>query len=195
MNNKVAKMPSAKDREFFRVDGQLYLAIEVVDVDQGIKHEAEGVYVPTFSMPEDDIVGLSIDAFREQIRMSEMEHEQKEYWLKLQQILSMLKRSVDAELLGKKQKMYKRTPVNISGSGLAFQSDTVYTVGQNLKLSMFFPRYPYSFLALVSEVLKIEKKDEETWVRTQFLGISEKNQDEVLRFVNQCQRDNRRGYS
>jgi hypothetical protein len=56
---------------------------------------------------------------------------------------------------------------------------------------MFFPRYPYSYLTIVGEVVKCERQDRGYWVRSRFREISEKSQDEVLRFVNQCQRDNR----
>lgn len=190
--NNISQLGSSKDREFFRVDGQLYLHVEIVTLDQGTKQEAYGVYVPTFSMAEDDIVGLSIDAFREQILISEIDHEQKEYWLKLQQLLSFMKRSIDAELLGRKQKMFCRTNVNISGSGMAFESPTAYVSGQTLRLAMFFPRYPYTYLCVIGDVVKCEKKDEIFQIKTEFQAISEKNQDEILRFVNQCQRDNRK---
>lgn len=190
----ISKIPQNQesDGDFFRVTGHVYLYPEVITVDQGVKYEVNGLFVPTFSTDEDDIVGLSIDAFRENILLSEMDVLQKESWLKMQQIMSMMKRVVDAELLGKKQKLFKKCEVVISGSVLDFPSAEPYLVGQSLRLAMFFPRFPYSYLCVIGEVLKCEKTEEGHLIKTQFKDISEKNQDEILRFVNQCQRDQRR---
>jgi hypothetical protein len=188
----ISQMSSAQDRDFFRVDGPVYLMVEAIEIDHGTKLETYTLEVPTFSLPEDDIVGLSIDAFREHVKISEMEKTQKEYWLQMQQIVSMMKRFLDAELLGRKQKLFKKTEVNISGSGMAFPSETAYVVKQNLRISMFFPRYPFNYICVIGEVVKCEKKDDGYLVKTHFEGISEKSQDEILRFVNQIQRDNRR---
>lgn len=183
---------SSDDGGFFRVEGSVYLHPEVVTLDQGIKHEANGLFVPTFSLDEDDIVGLSIDAFREHILLSEMGPLEKESWLKMQQIVAMMKRVVDAELLGKKQKMFKKIEVVISGESLDFKSAEPYLVGQVLRLAMFFPRFPFTYLCVIGDVIKCEKTDDGHIVKTHFKEISEKNQDEILRFVNQCQRDQRR---
>lgn len=183
--------PSANNqREFFRVDGEIYLHVETVALGESLDQD-QGVFLPTFSLEEDDIVGLSIDAFREQIRLSEIEPAQKEFWLRMQQILSMMKRCFQTELNGGNSKMFRKCRVNISGSGLAFPSDTSYLVGQNVRLALFFQRYPYSYMGVVGEVIKCERRDGGYWVRTRFRDLNEKSQDEILRFVNQCQRDNR----
>lgn len=184
--------PSASDnqREFFRVDGQVYLYVEAAALGESLDSD-QGVFMPTFSLEEDDIVGLSIDAFREQIRLSEIEPAQKEFWLRMQQVLSMMKRCFQVELDGGRSKMFRKSKVNISGSGVAFPSESSYLVGQNLRLAMFFPRYPYSYMGVVGEVIKCERRDRGYWVRTRFRDLNEKSQDEILRFVNQCQRDNR----
>lgn len=184
-------MPQSNQREFFRVDGQIYIYVEPIAAGESLDQEAQGVFVPTFGSEQDDIVGLSIDAFREQIRLSEIDAAQKEYWFKVQQILALMKRSFEAELDGREPKRFLKCRVNISGSGVAFPSAASYLVGQNVRLAMFFPRYPYSYLTIVGEVVKCERKDLGYWVRCRFREISEKSQDEVLRFVNQCQRDNR----
>ncbi len=190
--SKIPQNQAGGDRDFFRIDGHVYLHVETVTLDQGTKQEVQGLYVPTFSLEEDDIVGLSIDAFGEHVMTSEMDSIQKAYWMKMQQIVSMMKRCLDVELLGKKQKLFKKLEVTISGSTLDFPSSQGFLAGQALRLALFFPRFPYTYLCVIGEVTKSEKKDSGYWVKTQFKDISEKNQDEILRFVNQLQRDSRR---
>src|SRR5688572_15157706 len=114
MSDNVTKMPSQSDREFFRVNGHMYLHCEVVEADQGNKKDASGVFIPTFEAEEDDFIGLSIDAFRENILNDDPVG--KDYFLKVQQLLSMTKRFFDAEIRGKKHRLYQKISVNISGS-------------------------------------------------------------------------------
>lgn len=190
MDANVTTLPSAADRDFFRTDGHVYLYIEVVTPDQAVRQDTNGVFIPTFILEEDDICGLSIDAFREQIAFDDPPN--KEYLFRLQQLISMVKRYFDAEILGKKHKLYKRVPVNISGSGMSFLSPVNYEKGAHLRLSMFFPRFPYSFVSVPASVVKsVHDDDGHLWVKTHFEGMSQKNEDDILRFVNQCQRDNK----
>lgn len=187
-DNGIRRLPSITDREFFRVDGLLYLHIEPVEMDAGNKHESKGFTIPTFVQEEDDFVGLSIDAFREKIILDNPPD--KDSLLQIQQLLSMMKRFFDAEMLGRKQKHYKKVMVNVSGSGIAFPSDVAYYVGQTLRVSLFFPSFPFSFISVPADVVRSEKAEIGYEIRGQFRDISEKSRDEILKFVNQCQRDN-----
>lgn len=186
-NNNITRIPSLADRDFFRVNGHLYMYCEPVEFENGNKQDSQGFFIPTFIQEEDDFVGLSIDAFREQI--IEDNPPAKEHYLRIQQLMSMMKRFFDAELLGRKQKMYKKVMVNISGSGISFPSDVAYHAMQVLRLCLFFPRHPFNYLTVVGDVVRSEKAEIGYEIKVQFKDISEKTRDEILKFVNQCQRD------
>ncbi|MCP5464810.1 MAG: PilZ domain-containing protein [Deltaproteobacteria bacterium] len=186
--NNVTKMPLASDREYFRVNGQLYFHCDVIDETKGYTEDTQGFFMPSFAQDEDDFVGLSIDAFREKILASKLE--EKDYFLEMQQLMVMMKRFFDMEIVGRKQKKYKKVNVNISGSGLAFPSDVPYKNSQVLKLSLFFPAFPYTYLTLKGLVIRSEKKDIGYEIKTQFKDINEELREEVLKFVNSCQRMN-----
>lgn len=186
-NNNIAHFPNVNDREFFRVNGSLYMFCETIDSYKPSDNEHQGFFIPTFAQDEDDFVGLSIDAFREQVMIENPPG--KDGLLQVQQLMSMMKRFFDAEVLGRKQKLYKKIKVNISGSGLAFPSDVAYHTGQLLKAALFFPRFPYTYLNVVVEVVRSEKADIGYEIKVHYKDITEKTRDEILKFVNQCQRD------
>lgn len=190
MSENVTHLPNAHDRDFFRTDGYVYLYVDAAGADQAGRQDANGVFIPTFMQDEDDICGLSIDAFREQIAVDDPPN--KDYFFRMQQLMSMIKRYFDAEIMGKKHKLYKKVPINISGSGMSFLSGQEHAKGENLRVSMFFPRFPYTFVSVFATVVKSVRDDEgKIWVKCQFQGLSQKNEDDILRFVNQCQRDNK----
>lgn len=189
VENNISKIPNPADREYFRVEGKIYFYYEKVRPREN-EEIAKKIYIPTFAKDEDDIVGLTIDAFRERLLMSEVEDQDfKLFLLEMQQIMAMMKLCFDEELKGKKQKIFSRTMVNISGSGMAFPSNEIHCVNDFLKLYLFFPIYPYSFVSLLAQVVKCEKHQEGYWIKTHFENITERERDEILRFVNQCQRD------
>lgn len=182
-------MPNAQNREYFRVDGRVYFYCEKIPPEESAQ-SSKKIYIPTFEQERDDIVGLTIDAFRERILMSEIEDEdQKQFLLEMQQIMALMKRSFDAEFSGVKQKIFVKTSINISGSGLAFPSHEAHCLGDMLRVCLFFPIYPYLFLSLAAKVIKSEKQKDGYLVKVHYENISERERDEVLRFVNQCQRD------
>lgn len=189
MNDNVTKIPTADSRDYFRVDGRLYFYWEKIkpsDLEQSPKK----IHVPTFAQDEDDIVGLMVDAYRERLLMSKLEDLDLRGWLlELQQIMALMKRSFDAELRGAKQKVFAKTDVNISGSGMAFFTLEPLAIKDLLRVSLFFPLYPYSFLSLVASVVKCEKHENGFWNKLHFENIPERERDEILRFVNQCQRE------
>ncbi|MBF0104355.1 MAG: PilZ domain-containing protein [Deltaproteobacteria bacterium] len=187
-DNNVSRMPSASDRDYFRVNGRLYLHCVPLELDKGSKQESKGFFIPTFVQDDDDFAGLSIDAFREQILLENPK--EKDYFLKIQQLLSMMKRFFDAAMLGRKQMLYKKIMVNISGSGISFPSDVAYHPGQLLRISLFFPRFPYTSLAVIGEVVRSEKTEIGYEIKVKLADISESAREEILKFVNQCQRDN-----
>lgn len=185
--DNVSKLPTAQDRDFFRVEGVVYLHYETIDINQGHKKESYGFHLPTFEMESDDFVGLSIDAFREKVQ--EDSPEGKDYFLQMQQLLAMMKRFVDATLSGRRQKLFNRTTVNISGSGVAFLVDHPMAMGTTVRLSLFFPRHPFSYVCVMGNIVKSEKNDEGYLIKVQFEEMSEKTEEEIVKFVNQCQRD------
>lgn len=185
--NGIPRIPSISDREYFRVDGLLYLYSEPVEMDSNNTHDSQGLYIPTFVQEEDDFVGLSIDAFRERVILDRPP--EKDSLLEVQQLMSMMKRFFDAENAGRKQKMYKKILVNLSGSGMAFPSDVAYHVGQVLRLSIFFPAFPFTYVSVAADVVRSEKAEIGYEIKVQFKDISDKTRDEILKFVNQCQRE------
>lgn len=188
-DQNIIKMPSTRDREFFRVDGQVYFYCEPVEVNQGMLKDQAGLFIPTFDHEEDDFVGLAIDAFREELLNDDVPN--KDYFLKIQQLLSMTKRFFDVQFQGKQIKRYRKIPVNISGSGLCFPSDVAYDKDALIRIAMFFPRFPFKFVSVIASVVKSDKVENRFDVKVKFHELSEKCQDDILRFVNQCQRDSR----
>lgn len=191
-DSNITKLPTQSDREFFRVDGVLYMYCEAIEVEQTNQQDGQGFFIPTFVQEEDDFVGLSIDAFREKVIIDAPDG--KEHLLQIQQLMAMMKRFFDAEILGRKQKLYKKVKVNISGSGLSFPSDVAYHAGQFLKLSLYFPRFPFSYLTVIGDVVRSEKAEIGYEVKIKYKNITEKTQEEILKFVNQCQRDSIRSH-
>lgn len=186
MDNHIPRIPSVKDREFTRIDGEVYLFVEPVELDQFNKNEGKEFSIPTFVQEEDDFVGLSIDAFAERAKLEKSTH--VEEYLQIQQLLSMLKRFMDASLLGRKSRPYKRVVVNISGSGIAFPSDVAYHAGHFLRVCVFFPKRPFTHLSVVAEVVRSEKAQLGYNIKTQFTQISDQNRAQILEFVQECQR-------
>lgn len=182
--NNIPSIPHIKDRGFVRVDGEVYFHSEPIEFDQGNKHDRCGLFIPTFVQEEDDLVGLSIDAFREKIIQDNPPD--KERLLEIQQLLSMIKRFVDAELAGNTQTSFKKTKINISGSGIAFPSEVAYQPGHLIRLDVFFPKHPFSYVSVAGSVVRCEKADIGYDVKVRFMDISKKTQDEILKFVNQC---------
>ena len=190
MENNISQLPQSEDREFFRVDGKLYFHLEKVDLTEPHSESSRRVFFPPFTKDEDDVVGLSIDSFRERILVSEMEDgDFRQYILEMQQLMAMMKHCFDEELGGRKQKVFVKTTVNISGSGIAFPTDKIFCIDDILRLYLFFPAYPFTFLSIMGRVVKCVKKEEGFQVKAHFENISEQQRDEILRFVNQCQRD------
>jgi hypothetical protein len=186
MDNNISKIPSLRDREYIRVDAELYFYCEPIEFDKGNKGDHVGMNVPTFAQEEDDLVGLSIDAFREQVL-----HENppdKENLLKIQQLLSLTKRFLDAELLGREQKIFRKMEVNVSASGLSFPSDIAYHAGQQLRLDLFFPKFPFTYVSVMGEVVRSEKADIGYEIKLHFKDISEKTQNEIIKFVKNYQK-------
>ena len=134
---------------------------------------------------EDDLVGLSIDAFREQVLHDNPPD--KANLLKIQQLLSLTKRFLDAELLGREQKIFRKIEVNISASGLSFPSDIAYHTGQQLRLDLFFPKFPFTYVSVMGEVVRSEKADIGYEIKLHFKDVSEKTQDEIIKFVKNYQ--------
>jgi hypothetical protein len=180
-DNNIHRMPSIKDREFKRVTEQVYFYCEPIEMDNNNMQSSTGFTIPTFVQEEDDLVGLSIDAFREQILLDDPKH--KEYYLDMQQLLSMFKRFIDAELLGREQNLFKKVEVNISSSGLAFPSDVAYRTEQFLRLNLFFPKKPLSYLSLIGEVVRSEKAEIGYDIRIHFHEITPEAQKKILEFV------------
>lgn len=186
--NDIPRIPSISDRGFIRVTGLLYLYCEPVDLEKGnVQESGKDFFIPTFVQEEDDFVGLSIDVFREKILKDNLKD--KEYYLNIQQLLSMMKRFLDAELLGRKQTLYKKTNVNISGSGLAFPSDVAYHAGQVLRMSLFFPVAPHVCVNFLADIVRSEKAEIGYEVKAKYKDISEKTRQQILDFIDSCEKD------
>lgn len=185
--NDIPRIPSISDRGYIRVNGTLYLYCEHADVEKGDKHVNNDFQIPTFVQEEDDFVGLSIDAFREQVLKEDPKG--KDYYLKIQQILSMMKRSFDDEMLGRKQNLYKKVQVNISGSGIAFPSDVAYHAGQTLRLFLFFTKYPYMPLNILADVVRSEKAEIGYEIKIQYKDMNENARDAILKFIDECEKN------
>lgn len=185
-DNDIPRIPSISDRGFIRVNGTVYIHCEPIELDKGVKHENKEFLVPTFVQEEDDFVGLSIDAFREKILHDNPKD--KDYYLKIQQLLSMMKRFFDSEMLGRKLDMYKKVNVNISGSGIAFPSDVAYHAGQVLQLSLFFPSLPFANINMLADVVRSEKAEIGYEIKIKYKNISEETRDKIVKFIDACEK-------
>ncbi len=186
MTNNVSKLPSITDREYPRVNSVLYLQSEHYSPTHA-SQDNKDVFMPTFIEKEADLVGLSIDAFWEKVNKDSPQD--KDYFLQLQQLLSQLKSFYDTDPLRRSQNMFKKLKVNISGSGIAFPSDVAYHNGHLLRLSLFFPRYPFSYVNIVSEVIRSEKADIGYEIKCQYKDVSKEAHAEILKFVKECQKN------
>jgi len=184
--NDIPRIPSIKDREFKRTDGELYLHVEPVELDHNNRNEGKDFLIPTFVQEEDDFVGLSIDAFREKVMAEEPNH--KEYYLEMQQLLSMMKRFQDAQFLGRKHPQYKKLKVNLSASGIAFPSDVAYHADHLLRVCLFFPKAPFTHMSVVAEVVRSEKVEIGYEIKAQFKDMNEEHRNQLLQFVEECQK-------
>lgn len=184
--SEIPRIPSISDRGFVRVDAAVYLYCEPVDLEKGNFHASgREFFIPTFVQEEDDFVGLTIDAFREQVLVENPRD--KDYYLRLQQMLSAMKRFMDGALLGRKPNMYKKMRVNISASGIAFPSDVAYHTGQILRLSLFFPKAPFGMANLLCEVVRSEKAEIGYDIKAKYTQISDKVRRSILDFIEECE--------
>lgn len=190
MSEKVTPITKlVEERDFFRINGELYLYYEALDEMVEDIPQTKNSFFPTFEFEEEDYLGLSLDALRENLLYDVPEH--NEYYLKFQELLVLMKRYMDAKDQDLKRKTYKKSLVNISGSGLSFLSDVHFNEGDFLLMSLFFPIFPYSHVRVCAEILKSTPKDSEFDIKVKFVNLSEGVQDEILKFVNQCQREQR----
>jgi hypothetical protein len=178
MTNNISRLPTIKDREYTRVDAKVYLCCQAYDPNH---KPSTGVEVSPFLEKESDFVGLSIDAFYERVKKEAPEG--KEYFLQMQQLMAMLKQYCDKDPFQRTERLFKKLDVNISGSGIAFPSDVAYHSEQLLLLSLYFPLYPFSYVAVVVEVIRSEKAEIGYEIKCQYKDISEDLQKTISTFV------------
>ncbi|EKD50985.1 MAG: hypothetical protein ACD_62C00376G0003 [uncultured bacterium] len=179
--DNISKLPSVSDRTYTRVNAKLYLHSEHYSPTRGPQHDSKGLFMAPFAEEQDDVVGLSIDAFWEKVSESSVEN--KDLFLELQQILAMLKRAEKPDPMRGTHKSFKKLNVNISGSGIAFPSDVAYHAGQLLRLSLFFPKKPFSYITVIVEVVRSEKAEIGYDIKCRYKEISDDIREEILAFV------------
>lgn len=80
--------------------------------------------------------------------------------------------------------------VNISASGLRFDAEKELAIGDIIKSRLILPTYPFMYLTLLSEVVRINKLENgkyETGVR--FLDLSNKVRDKIVSYLFKRQRE------
>lgn len=167
---------SLSQSAFQRADVVLYLRFDIDEPGHVYRKDSQNWIVPTFAQDEDDQVGLMIDSFGEKLKKDDQVDPK---WLEVQQIMSYMKRVLDAEILGRKQKLFKKVRVNLSPTGIAFPSEVAYHPGQTMRLSMYFIQDPFTCLNVSAEVVRSEKAEIGYDIRARFKDLSEKSQNTV----------------
>lgn len=171
---------SLQSSQFQRADVVLYLRYDIDEPGHVYRQDSQNWLVPTFAQDEDDQVGLMIDAFGERLKKDGSTDPK---WIEVQQIMSYMKRVLDAEILGRKQKMFKKVRVNLSPTGMAFPSEVAYHPGQTMRVSLFFIQDPFTCLNVSAEVVRSEKAEIGYEIRARFKDLSEGSQKTLIQII------------
>ena len=167
-------MNDTERREFSRVDAFVSLHARVVPEDERPKVRSRvstEIVLPQFqSLPE-----LEDKALSESLRIVNS---------KLDLVLTMLnRRDSDSHCL-------MAIHVNISGSGLSFDSEEAYGLGELLELKMVFPESPDMMICVYGEVVKSMRDESEgRRVSVKYTVIDEEIRDKIVKYVFDKQRE------
>ena len=167
-------MTDMERREFSRVEAYISLHTRVVPEDQRQNLLSRSSAEPALShfqpLPELDDRALS-----ESIRIVNS---------KLDAILNILM------FHDKDFYCLKTNHVNISGSGLSFDSNEQCELGQLMELKLVFPETPDVMLCIYGEVMKSEQNESGVFrISVKFTVIDEEIRDKIVKYVFDKQRE------
>lgn len=180
-----ANPPKENERNFFRANGIIYLAIE----DPSAIDSTE-----TPAPEEIDAIAASIGHLKN--RLSYLDAETKELTQNLLSIISNMYSAMQASLnKGAKSLITdftaKRYFASISGESVEILMESSLELGVIKELKMVLPDYPYETVLVLADVIKCEKNDQADTlfnVVFQFKNIGNDSQDKLVKFVNTLQR-------
>jgi len=80
-----------------------------------------------------------------------------------------------------KRSLYKK--MNISGSGIGFESDQPYAPGGIVEIRMMLDDVYNGIIELCVEIVRVDLRPKGYWVAGRFVGINEEIQKKILQFV------------
>jgi c-di-GMP-binding flagellar brake protein YcgR len=167
-------MPDTERREYSRVDAFISLQARVVPGDENGALRSTASAGPAMysfqSLPD-----LEENALSESIRIINS---------KLDAVLRLL------TLHDKDVYSLQTMLVNISGSGISFDSEDEHEIGQLIELKMIFPETPDVMLCVYGEVVKCENREcnnFKTCIR--FTIIDEEIRNKIIKYVFDKQRE------
>jgi hypothetical protein len=167
-------MIDTERREFSRVDAYISLHTRVVPEDQRHNLQSRSSAEPALSHFQ-PLPVLEDTALSESIRTINS---------KLDAILNILM------FHDKDFYCLKTGQVNISGSGLSFDSKEQCELGQLMELKLVFPETPEVMLCVYGEVMKCERNESGDFqISVRFTVIDEEIRDKIIKYVFDKQRE------
>ncbi len=109
--------------------------------------------------------------------------------LDIEQKLNLIIRHLSMQKEGKTV-IPKEMEIEISASGITFDTEEPLTVGDILKLKMILPLYPIVYLTIFSEVAGIERfGDRRNKVSIYYLDLSDDTRDKIISYLFKRQRE------
>lgn len=167
-------------REFFRGTGMVYLHVTP-------KH----AQVPVAAGPEPadalDPLAIKLMNFRARLEYADSPHVEP-----MRELVRLLEEMYGA-MAGARHgalPLATRQPVNISGSGLQFFSDTPFAVGNEVLATISFPAYPHSTVSCEAVVVRVDQSQapHRRAISLRFQNIRESDRDQIVQYVNYLQR-------
>lgn len=109
--------------------------------------------------------------------------------LDIEQKLNLIIRHLSLQKEGKTVIPHEKE-IEISASGITFDTEELFNVGDILKLKMVLPLYPIAYLSLFSEVTGIERfVDRTNKVSTSYLDLDDDTRDKIITYLFKKQRE------
>ncbi len=173
-------MSQDEKRSYFRISGTIYLHAELKEV------ATEGPLLPQ----SDKMDEVSIRLMHYKARLCYNEPAEYEYFLQLAEIIEAMQHQQRNIRQKKAPLELVKQSVIISGSGMEFFSTENWKKDDSLILTISFLEYPFATITtealVMGEKTDLDSKRNKTAVS--FQGISEKDRELIIKFVNHLQR-------
>jgi hypothetical protein len=173
----------SEEREYYRIKDQLPIEIRIISHEEFLERQSVVKYNPVQVMNQP----YEIRFLRKLVLNEQQERDQTYAYL---QIIDK-KLDVLLDLLAKPEKYDAFQDVSgeveVSGSGLRFNSESVFSEGQYVELHVMLPRFPYPKISVLGQVLRDEPSPQNLVgfhsVVVKFLVINEEDRDLLISYV------------